>query len=80
MPKPCTGHGRPNSHWIAPGGAGLHPSNCAEVGRPYRMAMNGGAGHETGVPITLVGRKYFVRSFMPPDDRRDAGRQARAPQ
>jgi hypothetical protein len=27
-----------------------------------------------------VGRKYFVRSVMPPDDRRDAGRQARAPQ
>ncbi len=27
----------------------------------------------------LVGRKYFVRSVMLPDDRRDAGRQARAP-
>jgi NAD(P)-dependent dehydrogenase (short-subunit alcohol dehydrogenase family) len=26
-----------------------------------------------------VGRKYFVRSVMPPDGRRDAGRQARAP-
>ena len=30
-------------------------------------------------PAYPVGRKYFVRSFMPPDDRRDAGRQARAP-
>jgi hypothetical protein len=29
---------------------------------------------------TALGRKYIVRSVMPPDDRRDADRLARTPQ
>jgi hypothetical protein len=55
-------------------------------GQSRRVVIVGGKSLAAELPHRLqpldgaVGRKYFVRSIMPPDDRRDAGRQARAPQ
>jgi hypothetical protein len=43
-------------------------------------AKSGPSSQAKRIEVGVAGRKYFVRSIMLPDDRRDAGRQARAPQ
>jgi hypothetical protein len=70
-PQSASGHARARDRPLP----GDHPRRLSQDGTACRPLSSISRLWSN----TVVGRKYFVRSVMPPDDRRDAGRQARAP-